>query len=1123
MSVGKLMISWGHIGRILALLLCILSPGDAWSLTDSTTVLTSSVNPTYETQVTTLKATVTPATATGLVGFWNGTVFLASSPVNSGVATFDMSFPVAGTQNLTSRYLGDLTTAPSTSASVAQTVTARTASTAVLTSSINPTYEAQVTTLKATVTPATATGLVGFWNGTVFLASSPVNSGVATFDMSFPVAGTQNLTARYLGDLTTAPSANTSVAQTVTARTASTAVLTSSVNPTYETQVTTLKATLTPATATGLVGFWNGTVFLASSPVNSGVATFDMSFPVAGTQNLTSRYLGDLTNAPNTSAVLVQTIKAVVTTATTTALSASANPAYTGQAIALTATVTSTTATPTGVVTFKDGSAMLGSATLIGGLATLTANFSATGTHSLIAAYVGSASNTASTSSALGLVVNAPATLPAPPSAPAPVVNYEYDAQGNRTKTIQASGTTGFNFATQSSFDTLSRLKNATDARNGVTQFAYDGMGRTISITDPRNLVTQYPRNGLGDVTQLVSPDTGMSTQTNDAAGNLLTRTDSRGVLATYSYDALNRLIGIAYTQTGQTTLSTGWVYDQVGAGFSNGIGRLTSTTHPAGSTQYAYDPQGRLLTDTQRLNAATGGNAAQVSTTVIYAYDAAGNVTGITYPSGRVLSVTYTGGKPSAVALAKNNASTSTPLITQIQFSPFGGPQSWQWQLATGPQAYSRVFDISGRLVRYPLGGFIRDLAYDVADRITGYTHYDTVTATATAASNALNQGFGYDELGRLTGVTTAGASWNIGYDANGNRTTVSLNGSASTYATAPTSNRLVSISNPVRSFGYDSAGNTISDGAGYTSTYNLVGRMASLTKAGATNSYTYDAMGRRVRKFASTGPASTLIFVFDQGGHLLGEYDSVGSALREYVWLGDTPVAMFVPDAVTANPPLVYFIHADHLDTPRVVLDKNNAVRWRWLAEPFGITAPETNPQGLGLFTQNLRFPGQYADAESGLSYNFFRDYDSTTGRYTQSDPIGLQGGINTYAYVENNPLSYADPDGLQRIRPAPVFPGLQPRPVDPFDPGGPMYTPRPTRPDWLRPIAEMCKPTEQEKEERRCDEQYSRDLRYCASLASMRGLSRGRRAYNDTYSRCVDAAEEKYVQCYQDAKRN
>lgn len=86
-----------------------------------------------------------------------------------------------------------------------------------------------------------------------------------------------------------------------------------------------------------------------------------------------------------------------------------------------------------------------------------------------------------------------------------------------------------------------------------------------------------------------------------------------------------------------------------------------------------------------------------------------------------------------------------------------------------------------------------------------------------------------------------------------------------------------------------------------------------------------------------------------------------------------------------------------------------------WRWeQQEPFGTSAPDENPSSLGTFEFPLRFPGQYADQESNLFYNYFRDYDSAIGRYVESDPIGLQGGINTYAYVDADPLSLVDPNG-------------------------------------------------------------------------------------------------------------
>lgn len=609
------------------------------------------------------------------------------------------------------------------------------------------------------------------------------------------------------------------------------------------------------------------------------------------------------------------------------------------------------------------------------------------------------------------LALNAVAqTLPAPPVSPAPVVNYEYDANGNLTKTIAAPGVAGFAFPTTNTYDALNRLKDSTDAKNGKTQFGYNGREDVIQVTDPRNLVTQYPRNGLGDATSLVSPDTGTATKTYDAAGNLKTVTDSRGVLATYSYDVLNRLTGIVYSKTGSTSITQTFTYDQTGTGYANGIGRLTSTDSPVSSSQYTYDAQGRLLTDIQRVKAATGANTAVVARTVTYGYDSAGNITSIVYPSGRKLAITYTGGVPTAMTLAPTATGTPVNLITGIQWEPFGGVKSWNWQMGASTQLYERVYDTSGRLVRYRIGDHIRDVTYDAGDRITGYTHY---LASTGAAVPTLNQTFGYDELGRLTSVVAGSSSWTIGYDANGNRNAFTLNATPSTYTVSTTSNRLASTTNPARSFSYDAAGNITGDTA-FTATYNLAGRMATLVKGGVTTTYAVDGFGRRVRKFASSGASSTILFVYDQQGQLLGEYNSSGTALREYVWLGNIPIAVFTPNGTAA--PLVYYIHTDHLNTPRVVVNTSGQQRWNWLAEPFGTTAPNTNPQSLGAFTFNLRFPGQYADSESGLFYNYFRDYDAASGRYTQSDPIGLAGGSwSPYTYVNGDPARRSDATGL------------------------------------------------------------------------------------------------------------
>jgi RHS repeat-associated protein len=110
-------------------------------------------------------------------------------------------------------------------------------------------------------------------------------------------------------------------------------------------------------------------------------------------------------------------------------------------------------------------------------------------------------------------------------------------------------------------------------------------------------------------------------------------------------------------------------------------------------------------------------------------------------------------------------------------------------------------------------------------------------------------------------------------------------------------------------------------------------------------------------------------------------------------------------------------FYVHTDHLNTPRKIAQPSSGtLAWRWDADPFGTAAPNSNPGGLGTFIYNLRYPGQYYDSETGLNYNYFRDYDPQTGRYVESDPIGLQGGsYSAYAYADDMPTSIFDPLGL------------------------------------------------------------------------------------------------------------
>ncbi len=124
-----------------------------------------------------------------------------------------------------------------------------------------------------------------------------------------------------------------------------------------------------------------------------------------------------------------------------------------------------------------------------------------------------------------------------------------------------------------------------------------------------------------------------------------------------------------------------------------------------------------------------------------------------------------------------------------------------------------------------------------------------------------------------------------------------------------------------------------------------------------------------------------------------------------------------VYIPAAtVPTTQTNVYYIHNDHLGTPRAMTDATKKVVWRWDSDPFGATAANEDPDGDSIkVTMNLRFPGQYFDAESGLHFNWNRYYDPPSGRYITSDPIGLAGGLNTFGYVYGNPIGYVDPEGL------------------------------------------------------------------------------------------------------------
>lgn len=512
------------------------------------------------------------------------------------------------------------------------------------------------------------------------------------------------------------------------------------------------------------------------------------------------------------------------------------------------------------------------------------------------------------------------------------------------------SVTDPLSLVTSSQFDQLNRFKQVTDPASGVTAFASNGLDALVQVTDPRTLATTYTINGLGNLTLQQSPDTGSTTNTFDDAGNLLTSTDAKSQQTTFVYDKLNRVTSITFSDGSKQE----FVYD-LG---TNGLGRLTSITEKNASnvtvslTEYGYDQKGRVTSDARTVNS--------IPYTTGYSYDSFGRLSGLSYPvTGRTVSYSFDGlGRINQITTTKS-AVTQTILSSGV-YQPFGVAKGWTMG---NSQAYSRTVDQDGRISSYTLGSSTIGIGFDDASRITCISPSTCPSATPTIISTSTDA-YTYDTASnRIATLTPAGSSTrNFTLDANGSTT-----------------------SDGVNSFAYDKKG-----------------RMSQSTAGSVATTYQVNALGQRIRKSNSI---EDTVYLYDKEGRLIAEGTAAGAIAKEYVYLNDIPVAVIVGQTI-------YYIHPDHLNTPRLVSDQAQQWAWRWgQTDPFGNSAPDSQSR----ITLNLRFPGQYSDAETGLNYNYFRDYQSAIGRYIQSDPIGLAGGLNTYVYVKGNPLRYRDPLGL------------------------------------------------------------------------------------------------------------
>ncbi|GEM_PF-677799 len=570
---------------------------------------------------------------------------------------------------------------------------------------------------------------------------------------------------------------------------------------------------------------------------------------------------------------------------------------------------------------------------------------------------------------------------------PGELAQYYYDNNNNQKQITDPLG-----HITIFGYDGLNRRYQITDPNTNNTTYALNALDQITSVTDPRTLATNYTIDALNNVSKIVSPDSGTTMQTQfDDAGNVISRTDANNHTTTYKYDVLNRLILLTRSDSSTVTYN----YDQANDNkHYYGIGRLTSFTDtgspsgPLTTVNLSYDIYG----DIAERDVTVGGNP---TLTTQWSYDpyGTGELQSITLPTGNVIGYNWNGPQLSNITLT-TKAGAKTTLVSGIGYEPFGGPSSWTF--ANG-EADTRFYDMDGRISSDP----VESIGYDAAGRVNGWTLGGFYNGNTT---------FGYQDPMDFVGSqtdTTNNIALSYTNDANGNRSKQTAAGKQTIYTIDPSSNRITKsrkgIASPI-TYTPDADG-SITGYGGTALTYDTSERLIGY---GSTASYAYDGLGTRVAK--TVGSAASTLFNYDDQKHLLGEYTAgtTNKLVEETVYMGDVPVAVVKPLAT-------YYVHADYRNAPRQIDNRTKAVAWAWYPQPYGDSLPNNNPAGLGAFVYNLRYPGQYYDTESGFMHNGARYYDPATGRYLQSDPLGMVAGVNTFSYVLNRPLDLVDPLGL------------------------------------------------------------------------------------------------------------
>jgi RHS repeat-associated protein len=652
-------------------------------------------------------------------------------------------------------------------------------------------------------------------------------------------------------------------------------------------------------------------------------------------------------------------------------------------------------------------------------------------------------------------------------ASPAGQTRFTYDGL-DQLLTVRAPN----NATTTYTVDGLGNVTQEVSPDRGTTGYTHDAAGNVRTRTDARGITATYSYDALNRLTGITYPTAGENvTLTWDSAagcangiGRLCQVTDAGGTTR-HGYDARGNLVEVVRIELGQT-YTTRFTYTLAD--------RIATVATPTGKTvTLGRDALGQV----QSLSGSVAGAATVFVQQIAYRGD------------GQLASQLLGSLQTEAIArdtdgLARGTALTEPPTAANedIPLPPWAlallaaallAAVYRQQQQAHGAAeagrrllAWTLLTTLSASLTVLPRQVWAVDLA-------RGYDANNNLTSRTTAAGTTT---YTYDALNRLRSEAGPARTQTFGYDPNGNRTS---DGSG-TYVPAASSNRYGTIRSSTAS--YDAAGNLTSLATGSplttrTFTYNQAGRLAEVRQGGVLlASYTYNANGQRSRKTLTPQGAQalglpavalTIVFHYDTSGNLLAETSSSGTPIRTYVWreaasgplaetLLDHPVAQIehannvaLGGSNGTATEAVLYLRTDELATPREARNAAGTVVWSWYSAAFGDTSAAEDPDGNGQRTiVNLRFPGQYADQEAGLHYNWHRSYDPATGRYLESDPIGLAGGVNTYTYTGASPLVFADQTGLVRCRPVGFLIVCDFGPPPQLDPGLPLEPVLPPR---------------------------------------------------------------------------